>query len=134
MTPQDMAELHARVSNSPWSADSFAQQIEQPNALLAFNEHAFAIGRAILDEAELLQIATDPDHQRQGMGRQVLIAFESAARAKGCARAFLEVAQSNAPAQALYATCGWQTDGRRKAYYTTPNGDREDALLLSKIL
>ena len=75
MTPQDMAELHVRVSNSPWSADSFAQQIEQPNALLAFNEHAFAIGRAILDEAELLQIATDPDHQRQGLGRQVLPHF-----------------------------------------------------------
>lgn len=134
MTPRQMAALHARASTSPWSVESFASQAEQPGALIASDEHAFALGRAILDEAELLQIATDPDHQRQGHAKQVLMAFEQAAKAKGCTRAFLEVAQSNDPAQALYTTCGWKTDGRRNGYYKRSDGGWEDALLMSKEL
>ena len=134
MTPEHMAALHARASTSPWSAESFAAQLAQSGSILAHKEHAFALGRATLDEAELLHIATEPDKQRQGLGTQMLIAFERAAKDQGCTRAFLEVASRNAAAQALYTTCGWKVDGRRKDYYRDADGRRDDALVMSKTL
>lgn len=134
MTPQDLAALHARASASPWSAASFASQMAQKGALLAQSAHAFALGRATLDEAELLQIATDPAHQRQGHGAHILNRFEALAKAQDCTRGFLEVAQGNAPAIALYTSTGWVLSGRRKGYYKHANGAREDALLMSKDL
>jgi ribosomal-protein-alanine N-acetyltransferase len=134
MTPEALAHLHARASDSPWSVDSFASQLADKSTFLTIEPNAFALGRATLDEAELLQIATDPDHQRKGHGHRVLAAFEIQAKFVGCTRSFLEVAQSNAAAIALYTSCGWVQDGKRPNYYMLANGQREDALLLSKSL
>ncbi|MGB7317226.1 MAG: GNAT family N-acetyltransferase [Planktotalea sp.] len=134
MTPEQLANLHARASASPWSAASFAQQLNYPGAILEFTEHAFAFGRCLFEEAELLQIATDPNFQKQGLGRQVLTAFEHEAFKRGCTRAILDVAESNTSARTLYTTSGWQVDGRRKSYYPRIDGGREDALLMSKAL
>ena len=134
MSAAKMAELHALVSASPWSEASFAQQLSQPDTILFEHAKAFALGRAILDEAELLQIATHPEHQRRGIGREVLTGFEQCARTRGCRRLFLEGATSNLAAISLYQSAGWQQDGRRKGYYRHANGQREDALLMSKNL
>lgn len=132
MTPQQLATLHARVSATPWSAQSFSDQLGQSGALFTCCDNAFAIGRAVLDEAELFQIATAPEYQKQGLGKQMLTAFEQSAKAHGCTRAFLEVAQSNVAAQRLYTTSGWSLNGRRKSYYKCEDGSFEDALLMSK--
>ena len=134
MTPEDLAALHARASASPWSVESFASQLAQTGALFVHRSQAFAIGRAVLEEVELLQIATDPDYQRQGHGQRILSIFETQAKTRKCTRAFLEVAQSNTPAIALYTSAGWILDGRRKSYYRYASGAREDALLMSKDL
>lgn len=134
MTPEDLAALHARASASPWSAGSFASQLVQTGALFVHTHRAFAIGRAVLEEVELLQIATDPVYQKQGHGQHILSAFEAQAKALNCTLAFLEVAQGNAPAIALYTSAGWILNGKRKGYYRYANGTREDALLLSKDL
>ncbi len=134
MTPQDLAALHARASTSPWSVESFEEHLNHAAAILVTAPHGFALGRAVLDEVELFQIATDPDFQRQGIARSVLAEFESDARKRGCARAFLEVAASNHAAQALYKAADWHTDGLRKSYYKRADGTREDALIMSKNL
>ena len=94
---------------------------------------AFALGRVTLDEAELLTLAVDPAHQRQGLGRQCLAQFEAKAQENGATRAFLEVAASNHAALALYRNTGWTQDGTRPNYYATATG-REDAILFSKCL
>ena len=134
MSAEKLATIHAFASNSPWSLESFTQQLAQAGTILIEREHAFALGRAILDEAELLQIATHPDHQRQGLGFSVLANFERSAKANGCSRAFLEVAQDNSAAITLYSRSGWHKDGLRKGYYRLANGQREDAILMSKNL
>ena len=134
MTPEELAALHLRASASPWSKESFASQLAQDGTLFTFEAHAFALGHAVLDEAELLQIATDIDHQRQGHAKRILSGFETQARENGCARAFLEVAQSNVAAIALYTAAGWILNGRRKGYYKYSDGAHEDALLMSKDL
>ena len=50
----------------------------------------------------------------------------------GAARILLEVASSNAPAQAFYASQGFAQVGMRKRYYTLRDGTKDDALLLSR--
>ena len=94
---------------------------------------AFALGRVIADEAELLTLAVDPNYQRVGLGQQCLDAFETAATSAGATRAFLEVAATNSAALALYRRSGWTQDGTRRAYYRTSIGPI-DAILMSKSL
>jgi ribosomal-protein-alanine N-acetyltransferase len=65
------------------------------------------------DEAEILNIAVDPDCRRRGVGSALLTAV--CEQAKGTI--FLEVAETNAPAIALYRTHGWEDAGLRAGYY-----------------
>jgi ribosomal-protein-alanine N-acetyltransferase len=53
------------------------------------------------------------------------------AAARGATRLFLEVADDNAAALALYARAGFSEAGRRPGYYARPDGVRQDALILA---
>ena len=57
-----------------------------------------------------------------------------AAAQAGAVRLFLEVAEDNAAARALYDRAGFRPIGRRKAYYARPDGGRTDALVLGRDL
>ena len=46
---------------------------------------------------------------------------------------FLEVAQDNQPAHALYVAAGFIETGRRKDYYKNANGRRADAILMHAV-
>ena len=65
------------------------------------------------DEAELLNLAVDPEFRRRGIASGLLKALIQAARGV----IFLEVAESNAVAIALYLKLGWEQAGLRKGYY-----------------
>jgi [ribosomal protein S18]-alanine N-acetyltransferase len=65
------------------------------------------------DEAEILNLAVDPAWRRRGVGSALLTAV--ADRAKGVI--FLEVAEPNAAAIALYRKHGWVETGLRPGYY-----------------
>lgn len=139
MTPPDpaaLAALHAVCFSRPrpWSAAEFADLLAAPGALLAALPGGFALGRAAADQAELLTLAVAPELRRRGLGRQLLAAFEDAARAAGAAEALLEVAEDNAPARALYAAAGWEAQGRRRGYYGPAAAGGGDALILRKRL
>ena len=56
-------------------------------------------------------LAVHPDYRRQGIGRELLMAIESAGRELGCCRLTLEVRGDNAPAERLYREVGFQGDG-----------------------
>lgn len=144
MKPEDFADLHARAMRvpGPWSADDFDELLSGagvfsvvPSQLLRAEEGVggFALGRVVLDEAELLTLAVDPDFRRQGIGSACLDAFEAEAVRRGATVLHLEVAETNAPAIALYLSRGWERSGRRKAYYASPGG-RTDAILMTKRL
>jgi ribosomal-protein-alanine N-acetyltransferase len=131
-----MAALHAAAMTTPrpWSADEFAALLATPGAFATGDDRAFAVGRVVLDEAELLTIATHPGHRRRGLGRAALAAFESEARARGAAIAHLEVAAENAPAIALYDVAGYRRTGLRRGYYRSADGAPVDAVLMAKAL
>ncbi|WP_375175726.1 GNAT family N-acetyltransferase [Pseudooceanicola sp.] len=136
MTPAELAALHAAAFTTPrpWSEAEFASLLSDPHCFLVTQAGAFALGRVIADEAELLTIATPPSLRRRGLGRACLTGFDTAARARNARQAFLEVAANNAAAIALYLGNGWTISGKRPGYYRAPDGSRVDAQILGKPL
>jgi len=115
---------------TPWSERMIADQIAAPGTLVATVPHAFTLARVTLDEAELLALVTDPAHRRCGHARDLMSRIERAAMRAGAGRMFLEVAQDNAAATALYAHLGYAHQGTRRDYY----GPGRAALLMSRAL
>ncbi|MFN3198152.1 MAG: ribosomal protein S18-alanine N-acetyltransferase [Bradymonadia bacterium] len=85
----------------------------------------------VVDAVEIIHIAAHPEHRRQGHGRRLLEALAEQARRAEAVVIHLEVRESNVAAQGLYSGLGYQLQGRRRGYYPTPEGPREDALLMS---
>ena len=137
MTPDELAAIYAEAfagQGRAWRRDEFAELLASPHVILAEDGQAFALGRVIGEEAELLTIATAPAAQRSGLGRRVLGALETALCQRGATRLFLEVAEDNNPARALYAALGFVETGRRTGYYAREGQPPVDALLLEKSL
>ncbi|WP_394153490.1 GNAT family N-acetyltransferase [Loktanella salsilacus] len=136
MTPEDLAATHALAFDidRPWSAHEFASLRAQRGTLLCGDAKSFVLGRVIVDEAEILTVATAPDHRRQGLARNAIAAFCNLAQGSGAATVFLEVAADNAAAIALYNALGFGQVGQRRAYYDRENGKAVDALVLRRTL
>ncbi len=136
--PQQLAATHALAfaggSLRAWSAAEIADLLASPHVFLTGDVRAFVLGRAVADEAELLTLATHPAHRRQGLGQAALSDFHAMAAERGATRAFLEVAETNAPARALYATQGYVQTARRPAYFRDPDGTPVAALILTRAL
>lgn len=124
MTPDALAETHAAANSvdRAWSAAEFAALLDAPGALLTGDATAFVLGRVTLDEAEILTLATHPDHRGEGRARAALAAFIAASADRGAARVFLEVAEDNAAARALYDTAGFVHIARRPGYFARAGG------------
>jgi ribosomal-protein-alanine N-acetyltransferase len=136
MTPQELAKLHAAAFSATraWSADEFAGLLEHPGTFAVGDTRSFALIRTVLDEAELLTIATAPDMRRQGLARATLLAGEARTKTEGAVRIFLEVAEDNDAAIALYSASGYRQIGRRPGYYLPKDGAPLAALVMRKSL
>jgi [ribosomal protein S18]-alanine N-acetyltransferase len=136
MTPQDMAALHARAfrGQRPWTAEEFAGLLASPHTGLVSGPLEFVLGRVLAGEAEILTLAVDPEVQRQGRARALVMRFLTDAAAKGAARAYLDVADDNLPARALYAQAGFREVGRRRGYFARADGPAADAIVMARDL
>jgi ribosomal-protein-alanine N-acetyltransferase len=136
MTPEALAHIHALAFSSTraWSAAEFRSLLDQRGMVLTGDDRAFALLRVTLDEAEVLTIATAPEHRRKGLARAVLAQAETAVQALGAAVIFLEVAEDNDAARALYAQAGYAQIGRRPGYYLPKDAAPVAALVLRKAL
>lgn len=97
----------------------------------------FALGRRAVDEAEVLTLGVVPAARHRGAGRALLAALMAQAAAGGATRLYLEVAEDNRAALALYAKVGLREVGRRPGYYRRAGGrpeGRADALVLARDL
>ena len=133
-----LAGLHASAFDTPWSATEIAALLDGAGtfALTASDEAGiggFILCRTVLDEAEVLTLATAPDRRRQGIARVLLDQAMATVRDKGAATLFLEVAEDNHPAIALYAGAGFARIGARARYYSRPDG-AIGALVMSRDL
>ncbi len=136
MTPAALAALHQRAfpNNRAWDAPEFSALLAQPGVRVLGDDRAFIMIRQVLDEAEVLTLATHPDHRRQGLARSRLSAAESDLSQSGTRSVFLEVAEDNAAAKALYVAAGYQCVGKRPNYYLPKNAAPVAALVLRKDL
>jgi len=91
---------------------------------------AYAVILYVIDEAHLLNIAVSQIRQRQGVATMFLRQLIDDAICAGARQMFLEVRPSNTAARTLYGNAGFRELGRRKHYYATLQGDREDALVM----
>lgn len=82
----------------------------------------FIIISAAADQAEILTIATDPDHRRRGIARALLDVSETELVDNGVDTLFLEVAEDNKAAIKFYQGAGFEPIGRRPAYYKREMG------------
>lgn len=133
---ETLARIHARsfTNPRPWTAAEFQLMASSPNHLLLGDpDVSLAVVQLVLDEAELLTIAVDPDKRRHGIGGKLMRRVLEAAAARGATRMFLDVAADNLAAIALYRSHGFAEIGRRKNYYR--HGDHSvDALLMERAL
>lgn len=86
----------------------------------------FALARAIVDEAELLLLATAPRFRRQGVGSALVRSILSHARDRGAVRVHLEVRAGNGAID-LYRAEGFTQCGERRGYYRGAGGQSHDA-------
>jgi [ribosomal protein S18]-alanine N-acetyltransferase len=138
---QDLPEIFAIQAKNPqaaqWPDLEYAQIAADSRGTLLVAELetmtppkvlGFAAFYRIIDEAELRNIAVDPAHYRQGVGRALVAEGRRRLLEAGAKRIFLEVRQSNKAALALYYSAGFGLHSQRKDYYHDP---REDAYVLS---
>lgn len=81
------------------------------------------------EDAQVMTIAVDSQHQDRGIARTMLNQLVDHARQLGAQRVLLEVRVDNDPAIHLYESTGFQRLGRRRAYYQPGNIDAWTMLL-----
>ena len=131
-----IAALEEQCFSCPWPRDLFARQLQSPrHVLLCALEGEELLGYTgfeyVLDEGYIGNVAVNPAHRRQGLGRALVQAMIDKARERELAFLTLEVRAGNTPARALYESMGFQTVGVRKNYYEKPT---EDAILMTVFL
>lgn len=117
-----LAALHGACfgPQESWSEDQIAGSLALPTTSghgLWDGESllGFILIQRVMDEVEILTLAVDPARRRQGLGHGLV--SDLLDQLPQGTSVFLEVAQDNAPAIALYEACGFTLLGRRPAYY-----------------
>ncbi len=132
---ESVAALERLCFASPWSAQSLELLTNDgigvgylltdpasPDTTVAYGGMLITV-----DEGQITNIATHPDHRRLGYGTAILRALLRHAKEAHLDSVSLEVRASNAAAIALYRAAGFAEAGRRKGFYTKPT---EDALVM----
>src|SRR3954468_196357 len=110
-----MAAVHAACfpSGDAWTAAAIAEQLALPGTFgLVAPEGGMVLARMAADEAKILTLAVAPALRRRGHGAALLAAAERAAAARGAATMYLEVAEDNGAARAMYVAAGYVSAGR----------------------
>lgn len=119
-----------------WNAGQCLGILSLPDVWLTFAEAGdrtvgFALSRLLMDEAELLLLAVEPDARCHGVGRALIERTIAVAADKGAHRLLLEVRDGN-QARDLYNDAGFDEIGRRRDYYRGLDGATRDALTLAR--
>lgn len=129
-----VAELERKCFSDPWSERSVAAELENPLslwlvALLGRTVVGYVGSQSVMEQADMMNIAVNPDNRRQGIAESLIERLVAELKANQVSSLTLEVRASNTPAIALYRKLGFIQVGKRPNYYRKP---REDALILRK--
>lgn len=136
-----LAALHADAfagqSEELWTEKSLGELLAMPGALALLalqggDPVGFILLRQAADEAEIITLAVQARARRAGIARRLLTVGLDKMTGRGALHCFLEVAETNDAARALYASAGFVEVGRRPRYYRDAAGGRCDAILMRK--
>jgi ribosomal-protein-alanine N-acetyltransferase len=138
MTEDDLPsvmEIENLSYPNPWHLSSFKGEIgNRPISnpyVIVFEPLEKVIGYVIYwhirNEAQISNIAINPDYRGMGVGEKVLRRVMQDIQRKGVEFVFLEVRPSNFVARHLYEKLGFTALGLRKGYYRSPS---EDAIVM----
>jgi ribosomal-protein-alanine N-acetyltransferase len=133
---RDMAAIHAESFETSWSALDMTTHVRRDMCLGVEQDAklaAFIILSSAAGQAEILTIATAKENRRMGLGRELLSQALDHLQDQEITEIFLEVAEDNHAALALYKKSGFQPIGRRPGYYRRAEG-RVSAITFSKKL
>ena len=133
---EKVCALENAIFTDPWSTNAFKTDLENEMAfpLVAEFEQsvvAYANLYIVVDEMQIGNFAVAPGFRHRGVARKLMDEILRIAADRGCCSIYLEVRESNKPAQSLYSSCGFVPAGTRKNYYHSP---RESAILMVKEL
>jgi ribosomal-protein-alanine N-acetyltransferase len=123
-----------------WNRGQCLGILSLPDVWLSFAEKeeagvtrviGFALSRLLVDDAELLLLAVDPQWRHQGIAAALIDRAADISAARGAGRLLLEVRDGN-QALCLYQRMGFGQIGRRRGYYRGNGGDTHDALTLAR--
>lgn len=134
----EVMRIEQRIYPWPWTAGNFVDSLDSGYickvALLAGVTVGYSVLMPAVDEAHLLTIGIAAEHQRKGLGAELLEKMMHIARVLGMQRVILEVRPSNTAALALYRQGGFRKIGLRRGYYPADNNAREDAIVMELVL
>lgn len=120
----EAAEIERLCFSDPWSEDGLKLLCVHPYVAFAVIEQsrlaAYAGMLTVLDEGQIINIATHPNFRSRGFARAALGALTDYADREGLVLLSLEVRESNQPAIELYASEGFVVAGRRPRFYSHP--------------
>ena len=126
-----LAALHAACFPRPWPESDFREHVARDLVLVdGPDPQALLVVREGGGQAEVLTVCVHPGCRGRGLARALI---GDALPRLGSPVLFLEVAEDNAPAIALYRSLGFAEFGRRPGYYRR-EGSRADALLMERRL
>ena len=121
----------------PWQKSSFEEDLK--NILATYlvaklnNEIVGYIGMwFVIDECHITNIAVHSKYRRQGIAKKLVNEMIKLCDSHGISYILLEVRANNIPAQKLYESFGFKSDGIRKGYYKNHDGTYDDAILMTK--
>lgn len=140
--PMDLGHVHAVARleeicfHDPWSLNAIISEASNPLsvwivALVGERVVGYVGSQSVIDQADMMNIAVDPDYRRQGIAEHLVGELEARLRNRDVKELLLEVRVSNEPAKKLYEKLGFAVVGRRPGYYSRP---KEDALIMRKEL
>ena len=130
-----IAELEKATFFEPWSEKALELFLEKYNFCVALlddnNLASYCTVTTVLDEAQIINVATDICYLRMGCAKSVIDAVILECQKRNIISISLEVRESNLPAITLYEGLGFAVAGKRKNFYSNP---RENALVMIKNL
>ena len=123
----------------PWTRGNFIDSIAAgylARVLIAADGElvGYFVAMPGFEEMHLLNVTVSSRHEGQGLARRVLAELDARSASFAATAVWLEVRESNARARALYERDGFTEAGRRRDYYPAPAGQREDAILMTRLL
>lgn len=134
-----LSELHySCFPDDPWPPRAIAAVMAIPGFFgrVAREDDAaagLALAQGLGEECEILALGVIPERRRAGIGSALLASIVVEALRRGARHLFLEVADDNIAARALYTARGFVQIGRRTNYYRRLSG-LVDALVMRLLL